>query len=100
MEQRFLIASVAGEDGQPLYYACCAKECGFPVAIARLLVPEEPAALRHGARGVCLNWTLSTPHEQRYCKDPCDRFVRVDHYNRSDPKRGHSIAHKRRQPGR
>jgi hypothetical protein len=81
-------------------YTCCSKECVFPVLVleGKSLQPGRTAS--HGIRGVCLNWTPGCSHMQRYCASPCDRFVRVDHFGRSDPRRGHSLGHKRRHPGR
>ena len=95
-----------GSDATPPYrvgdvmYTCCSKDCVFPVLVleGKVLHPGRPTS--HGIRGVCLNWAAGSSHMQRYCAAPCDRFVRVDHFGRSDPRRGHSLGHKRRHPGR
>lgn len=84
-------------------FVCCSRECGgFPVAILASQGCGEsvacPLPLQHGALGWCVN--PGGPHEQRFCSDPCARFVRPDHFNRADPKRGHNAGHRKRQPGR
>jgi hypothetical protein len=79
---------LCGSLQQQEMYMCCSKDCPFPVLILEGGGSEGGGVagvttpLRHGSRGVCLNWTLAQPHAQRYCSNPCDRFVRVDHFGR------------------